>query len=272
MNPKPPSDRDLDRFDMAWAALDEDDPERALRVVRRCSPSDYERHLIESIGLLALDDLPASRAAMKKCEKLSPPADDVDYLLANGDLTLREWRIAEAQHWFERAVSIEHSAAVLDRLALCAELLHDPTRADRLLKEAEKVDPEHAPYPPRLPDSDFMKVVDLAVKALPEEFQSVIAECQVVVQPVPHLELARQGDVAEVAPDVLGLFSGPSLLERETLGSAELPPMIYLFQRNLERSCASVDDLKEEIRVTLYHELGHALGFDEEGVDKMGLA
>ena len=53
--------------------------------------------------------------------------------------------------------------------------------------------------------------------------------------------------------------------------SGELPPTVYLFQRNLERVCGDREQLVEEIRVTLFHELGHALGFDEEGVARMGL-
>jgi predicted Zn-dependent protease with MMP-like domain len=52
----------------------------------------------------------------------------------------------------------------------------------------------------------------------------------------------------------------------------ELPPTIFLFQRNLERYAEDEVRLIEEIRTTLYHELGHALGFDEDGVEDMGLA
>ena len=47
--------------------------------------------------------------------------------------------------------------------------------------------------------------------------------------------------------------------------------MIYLYQRNLERSVRDEAELREEIRVTLYHEIGHLLGFDEHGVEDLGL-
>ena len=50
------------------------------------------------------------------------------------------------------------------------------------------------------------------------------------------------------------------------------PNTIYLFQRNLERAAKDRDDLVEQIRITLWHELGHYLGFEEEDMDDLGLA
>ena len=71
-------------------------------------------------------------------------------------------------------------------------------------------------------------------------------------------------------PDLLGLFTGSSRLEGSD-EDLELPPTIYLFQRNLERFARDLGELREQIRITLYHEIAHRLGFEEEGVDAMGL-
>ena len=55
-------------------------------------------------------------------------------------------------------------------------------------------------------------------------------------------------------------------------GGGGLPPRIHLFQRNLERFAVDREELQEEIAVTLYHELGHYLGLDEEELEELDLA
>ena len=61
------------------------------------------------------------------------------------------------------------------------------------------------------------------------------------------------------------------MIERSS-GYALLPDRITLFAGPLTRSCASRDELEEEIRITVLHELGHHLGFDEGGLDDLGLS
>jgi len=93
------------------------------------------------------------------------------------------------------------------------------------------------------------------------------------VQDLPEESLAEGSDRDEVAPDILGLFDGVPLPETESLDLPQLRPnTIYLFQRNLERAAQDRDDLVEQIRITLWHELGHYLGFEEEDMDDLGLA
>ena len=263
--------RDQELIDSAFEALEQDDPKRALRLANELAEDDPLRYVIAAAVYLKVDDLAAAREAMDQADELELPLDDLDGLWTRSDLLLREWKVAEAEACFERILTLEESATVCDRLAFCAELRHDNERADRFLARAEELDPDDFAVPPRLGEREFWSEVDAAISVLPEQFREILDGCTVQVLPVPTLEIARRGDLAEVAPDTLGLFTGPSLLERGIDAPPELPPIIYLFQRNLERMARDEGELVEEIRVTLYHELGHMLGFDEEGVDRMGL-
>ena len=77
--------------------------------------------------------------------------------------------------------------------------------------------------------------------------------------------------LGETPADLLGLFVGTPLVDRSIENTGEMPPTVFLFQRNLERAARDEAELEREIRITLFHELGHALGFDEDGVEEMGL-
>jgi predicted Zn-dependent protease with MMP-like domain len=99
----------------------------------------------------------------------------------------------------------------------------------------------------------------------------VLETTPVLVEPMPFRALAPEGDPLAVPPDALGLFVGPSVVDEADGATGDVPPAIYLFQRNLERSARDEEELEDEIRVTLFHEIGHRLGYDEEGVDDLGL-
>jgi predicted Zn-dependent protease with MMP-like domain len=96
-----------------------------------------------------------------------------------------------------------------------------------------------------------------------------VEKIPVLIDPMPSRALVGN-DPEHTPPDTLGLFSGSSLAERSE-GDFELPPTIHVFQRNVERSCSDRKELVEQLRITLYHELGHYFGFDEEGRAELGL-
>ncbi len=76
-------------------------------------------------------------------------------------------------------------------------------------------------------------------------------------------------DENEDEPDLYGLFDGIPLTEGGP-GAGELPNRIAIYRRPLEADFADEDALREEIRVTVLHELGHHFGLDEDRLSELG--
>jgi predicted Zn-dependent protease with MMP-like domain len=70
--------------------------------------------------------------------------------------------------------------------------------------------------------------------------------------------------------DVLGLYDGVAVTQRDTYGFGELPDRIILFREPLLAIVENLDELKDEIHVTLVHEIAHYYGIDDEQLHEMG--
>ncbi|MDF1800885.1 MAG: metallopeptidase family protein [Planctomycetota bacterium] len=260
-------------LDEAWTALEDDNLDAALAAIAKLvSAAEVEPYLGEVILLevqvrLRAGDRAGAAAALER--QPAPAPDDDNLLLARAELALAEWRIGEARELYTRLVASvppEESAPHHERLALCCDLTGDFALADEHLLRSRGVPPDH------FTEAAFEAEVVAAAEDLPPAFRGLFERYAVVLDPVPDATLAIGGgrDPLETPPDLFGLFLGAT--ELDSLYSGEHPPHIRLFQRNLERATDSIEHLREEIRITLYHELGHALGLDEDGVDAIGLA
>jgi predicted Zn-dependent protease with MMP-like domain len=70
--------------------------------------------------------------------------------------------------------------------------------------------------------------------------------------------------------DLLGLYEGVPFSDRR-IDDGNLPDRITLFRIPLMDSCGNESELRQEIQITLIHEFGHALGFDEDDLAERGL-
>jgi len=91
----------------------------------------------------------------------------------------------------------------------------------------------------------------------------------------PHLAGALQNLAVVVEdenpedPDLLGLYHGVPLTERGDV--AGLPPdRISIYRIPLEESFPDPDELRDEIRITVLHELAHYFGIDEDRLEELG--
>ncbi len=262
--------KDEPRLEAAWRALEEQGGERALELTQGLPEADADVWVLRAAAWLDIEELRQAADACRRAEKLAGK-DDPDILWIQAELALAHWDADAAGRIYERLLEEGREPAVLERLALVRDLQERQRDADRLLREAQRLDPELFPFPPRLSEKDLDRVIAEATAALPEEFRRVLDDVPVVVEPMPSLTLRRLGERTEVPPDLLGLFVGAALTDGALEDPVASVPRIYLFQRNIERACGDRAELVEQVRVTLYHELGHYLGFDEEGVEGLGL-
>lgn len=107
--------------------------------------------------------------------------------------------------------------------------------------------------------------IEAVLKTLPPEIDVAVASLLIFVEDIPSASDRELG----VGDDWLGLFEGAVVGDSLTTH----PPRVRLWTGNLWRySGANEQRFREEVRVTLLHEIGHFLGFDEEGVARIGLA
>ena len=108
--------------------------------------------------------------------------------------------------------------------------------------------------------------VGRTIRALPPSVRARAQEVPVLLLKAPTL--AMRAD--HIEPDTLGLFVGPSYAEEAA--PMPTPPRILLFLQNLwDCSEGRWPEFQRQVRITLLHELGHYLNWDEEDLSLRGL-
>ena len=70
--------------------------------------------------------------------------------------------------------------------------------------------------------------------------------------------------------DLLGLYDGVALTERGNYGFGELPDRIILFREPLLNFSRDLEELRNQIHVTLVHEIAHFYGIDDDALHELG--
>jgi len=114
----------------------------------------------------------------------------------------------------------------------------------------------------------FEALAQRAAGELPAEFRRLMKNVSIVVEDYPSKEEAREVGVPR--DELLGLFLGVSHAEQDLFFDLppSLPDRIVLYQRNIEVQCSSEEELVDEIRLTLLHEVGHYFGLSEEDLEQ----
>ena len=117
-------------------------------------------------------------------------------------------------------------------------------------------------------DSDnFTRLVEEALEALPAEFKAVLDNVAVVVEEYPTPEQKRTLHLRH-GSSLFGLYEGIPQGKR-TNYSMVLPDKITIFQKPIEAFCETEEAIKEQVRKTVLHEIGHHLGMNDKTLKKL---
>ena len=107
----------------------------------------------------------------------------------------------------------------------------------------------------------FVKVVEQALDSLPQEFRSRIRNVAILVEDMPPNQPSpRSGQQGRL---ILGFFHGVPTTKKSIFDLPTGPDYIVLYQKNIEAVSSSEAEVREQIRLTVIHELGHYFGMDE---------
>jgi predicted Zn-dependent protease with MMP-like domain len=108
----------------------------------------------------------------------------------------------------------------------------------------------------------FEDLVADALDEVPAELAALMDNVVVLVEDEPP----------EDDPDLLGYYDGTPLTERDSRYGGVVPDRIMIFRGPIVRMCESDDEVVEEVRITVVHEIAHHFGIDDDRLHALGYA
>lgn len=110
----------------------------------------------------------------------------------------------------------------------------------------------------KLGEERFDQLVDQALDAIPQRLVSMMDNVAIMVE--------DQGE----DPDILGLYEGIPLTEREDYGGLVMPDRIFIYRLPLCAMCTTEEQLVEQVKITVIHEIAHHFGIDDDRLEELG--
>ena len=114
----------------------------------------------------------------------------------------------------------------------------------------------------------FEKLVAAALDELPRRFRRRLRNIAVVVESEPSQELLEEMGLWPHGT-LLGLYQGIPLTERGFNYGNVLPDRVTIFQKPIEAMCRTQDEIKQAVKDTVIHEIGHYFGLDDEELEEL---
>jgi predicted Zn-dependent protease with MMP-like domain len=198
---------------------------------------------------------------------IEPEGFEVDALEAVARFHL--WQFEEALRLLDHHDALgEPTGLSLYYRSLSLEFLERTSEADAALTAAIARDPDGFAMPIRLGTDEVERLLRDVIASLPDDVRRALETVSVSVSPLPDRRTHAEG----LDPLTLGVYVGNDLASRSHFDVDVSLDRIEIFQRNVERVAANREEAKHELRVTLLHEIGHHLGWDEDDLEERGLA
>ena len=121
----------------------------------------------------------------------------------------------------------------------------------------------------RLSDIDFESLVVDVLDGLPEQILDMLDNVDVVIENWPSRDQLEEAGLQR-DETLFGLYEGVPLTARDS-GYFLIPPdKITIFKGPIEQSCRTRDEIAEQVRITVIHEVAHHFGIGEQRLDELG--
>lgn len=111
---------------------------------------------------------------------------------------------------------------------------------------------------------EFEQLVNAGIEAIPEKFLKLLNNVAIVIDDIPTANQAKKAKLRHGFV-LYGLYEGVPLSKRINY-SGVLPDKITIFQKAIENASSDHEEIKEMVRNTVWHEIAHHFGMDEDEV------
>lgn len=121
----------------------------------------------------------------------------------------------------------------------------------------------------KLTSDEFSELVQQALVDIPEPLVGYMRDVTVDIEPMPDVRDCRRVGINDPRR-LLGLYQGTPLTQRSVEHVMRLPDRITIYQCNIERICSTRGQIMDQVRRTVFHEVGHHFGLDETELESLG--
>lgn len=121
----------------------------------------------------------------------------------------------------------------------------------------------------KLSDEHFDQLITQAMDELPQEYIQGLVNVAIVMEDEPSEEQQVKMKLREEGKILLGLYEGIPLTQRGAGYTFVLPDKITLFKHSILRVVRNEDELFEQIKRTLWHEIAHYYGLNHKRIHEL---